>query len=212
MAGACRSAAAATPTSSARVALAAFLLRCSRRTLPSAANLLDDRDRAEDDHERQDAVELGVAAEVAEDARARRAGRRARRVLAEAGCVDTGIRVASRRPQGWQRAPGTSVVVLDLLEGPRGKPHGQVIARYHHHWLAARLAHARDAIDISADLDPGGRSRRIRIRGDRALHAGRTGRRLEGAGSEIHDHLAVAGLHAATGDLAVQDRQRRLTR
>src|ERR1700736_392291 len=139
MAGPCRSAAAATPTSSARTALAASLLRWSRRTLSSATDLLDDRDRAEDDHERQDAVELGVAAEVAEDARARRAGRRGRRVLAKPRCVDAGIRVASRRPQCWQRPPRTSVVVLDLLEGPRGKPHGQVVARHHCHWLPTRL-------------------------------------------------------------------------
>src|ERR1700731_4106382 len=104
-------------TVNTRTALARSLVRRGGGTMLAAADLLDDGDGAEDDDERQDAVELCVAAENRENAVAGRScpHGRGRRVLAEARRVDAGVRVPLRGAQGRQGAPATAVVVLDFL-------------------------------------------------------------------------------------------------
>src|SRR5438046_3995315 len=83
--------------------------------MPPATELLDDRDHAKNDDERQDAVELHVPSEDREDAVPRRAGRCRGGIVAKDIGVDAGIGIATARPQGPQRPPAATVVVLDLF-------------------------------------------------------------------------------------------------
>ena len=83
--------------------------------MPAATDLLEDGDRSKEDDERQDAEELEIAAQVAEDARTRGAARRARRVLAEAGSIDARVRVV-----GKARQPPPSLYWISL-KAPGGK-------------------------------------------------------------------------------------------
>src|SRR5438128_1986884 len=178
--------------------------------MPAAADLLEDGDRSKEDHKRQDAEELEIATEIRKDARTWGAARRARRVLAEAGSIDAGVRVAAGRDQGWQRPPAGAVVVLDLLKGTRWEAQRQVIGRDDRHGPSAGLAHAADTVDVPADLDARRRRGWVRVGRDAAPHACRAGWSLERARTEIDHGLVVTGLHAATGDLAVLYRQGRL--
>src|ERR1700730_16037659 len=97
--------------------------------MSAAADVLEDGNRPKEDHERQDAEELEVAADVRKGAGALGARRRGRRVRTEAPCVDAGIRVAAGGDQSRRWAPATAVVVVDLLEGAGRKTHRQVIGR-----------------------------------------------------------------------------------
>src|SRR6266566_2685731 len=121
--------------------------------MPAAADLLEDGDRSKEDHKRQNAEELEIAAQVAEDARTRGTARRARRVLAEAGSIDAGVGVATGSGQRRKRPPAGAVVVLDLFEGPGREAQRHVIGRDDRHRPSTGLANATDPVDIPADLD-----------------------------------------------------------
>src|SRR2546429_7231050 len=106
--------------------------------MPPATELLDDRDHAKTDDERQDAVELHVPSEDREDAVPRRAGRCGGGIVAKAIGVDAGIGIATAGPQGPQRPPAAPVVVLDLFEGTGRKAHRQVNNPRDGDWAVAR--------------------------------------------------------------------------
>src|SRR2546426_10492137 len=178
--------------------------------MPPATELLDDRDHAKNDDERQDAVELHVPSQDREDAVPRRAGWRRRSVFPKPWCIDAGVRIAAARTQRRQRPPATPVVVLDLLEGTRREAHRQVIHGGDGDRTVAWLPHAIDAIDVAADIDTGRWGRRICLRFNEALHSLRSRRGFKEPGTEKHEHLVVAGLRAAAGHLAVLHRQRHL--
>src|SRR6202165_3345385 len=181
--------------SRATAALAPSLRRGCEGTMLAPSDLLDDRDGAEEDHERQDAEERGVLAESGEETLARRggAGRRGRCVLAESRCVDAGVRVAARSAQGGQGAPSVAVVVLDLVERAGREAQGQVVAGDERDRRAGGLRHTADAVDVAANLDTRRWRGWVGIRRDRALDRLGASRGLEGAGAEVDHDLVVTG-------------------
>src|SRR5438552_5604818 len=172
----------------------ASLPRAGRGPVTPAPDLLKDGDRSEEDHECQNAEELEIAAEIRKDAGTLRPGWGGRRVFAESGRVNAGIRVAAGSGQGGERPPATAVVVVDLLEGPGREAQRQVIRRHDRRRPAARFAHATHPVDVPPDLDARRRGGRVRVGRNRALHARRAGRGLEGARAKIYDDLVVARL------------------
>src|SRR5207245_10524683 len=100
----------------------------------------------------------------------------------------------------------------ECLEGPGRLPNGEVVAPDDSHLAAAGLLSGADPVDIAPDLARARWSRRISHRVDAdggTLGAAGGAQRAQ---AEVHQHLAVAGLDAAPGDLPVLDRQGRLAR
>src|SRR2546423_5514234 len=160
-----------------------------RSALTAPADLLGDRNGAEQDHERQDGEDRDIAGENGDDILARRcrARRGGCRILTETRRVDAGIRIPTWSAQGRQRAPTAAVVVLDFLEGARREPHRQVVAGGHRQGFTTGLRRAADAVDVAANLDPRRRGRGGGIWLDGALDRLGAGRRPGGARAKV-DH------------------------
>src|SRR5207245_3764314 len=122
-----------------------------------------------------------------------------------------GVRVAAHGC-GTQRVPVRAVVKLEFLERPGRIPHRDVVAPDDSHLAAAGLLSGADPVDIAPDLARARWSRRISHRVDAdggTLGAAGGAQRAQ---AEVHQHLAVAGLDAAPGDLHVLDRTGRRAR